>query len=245
MKRTAGDFQMRQAAALLVRGDLEHLRRKRIPVGGGRGVAFQALQKFRHALQFQRRAKVTGEQLPSGNAPAERIGADFTVLQKFLHERFFAHGGCLQKCRICHVRKIQTSLPQTGLQLRQHLLPLCAVQVHLIDEQEYRHFVMFQQLPQGFCMALHAVRPADDQHRSVQHLHNTLRFRRKVHVSRRIQQCDLRISQAHLRLMREDRDAACPLHGVGIQKCVTVIYPSQLPNLSCLVEHCLRQRGFS
>ena len=80
-------------------------------------------------------------------------------------------------------------------------------------------------------MPLHAVRAADDQHGAVQHAEHALRFRRKVHVPRRIHQCNLPIPPRKPRLLGENGNAPLAFLLVGVQKRVPVIHaplPAQL-----------------
>ena len=84
---------------------------------------------------------------------------------------------------------------------------------------------MLQQLPDRTHMAVHALPGADQQHRRVEHLQRAFHFRREIHMTRRVQQCDLRVfSEREDRLAREDRDAPLPLHLVRVQMCVAAVH---------------------
>ena len=101
-----------------------------------------------------------------------------------------------------------------------------------------------QQTPKCFGVRLHAVRPADHQHRVVQNLQRALHLRRKVHMSRRVQQGDRRIRQRQLRLLRENRNAALALERECIQKGIPMIHTSELFQCAGGEQQRFRKRGF-
>ena len=105
--------------------------------------------------------------------------------------------------------------------------PVRARQVHLVDEQERRHLIPFQQVPQRPGVALYAVSAGDHQHGAVQHLQRPLHFGGKIHMAGGVQQRHPGISQFQHRLLGENGDAPLPLHGVGIQKSVLMVHPAQ------------------
>ena len=94
-------------------------------------------------------------------------------------------------------------------------------------------------------MTLHAVRPADHQHRAVQHLQRPLHFCGKIHMSGSIQKRHLPVSQSQTGLFGEYGNSPGPLHGVRVQEGVPVIHPPQLPDAALQVQDRLRQSGFS
>ena len=121
-------------------------------------------------------------------------------------------------------------------------------QVHLVHEHKGGHTVAGQQFPQGFGVGLHAVGAADHQYRVIQHPQGPLRLGGKIHVARRVQQRQfgllgiLRCGQRQHRLLGKNRDAPCPLLGVGIQKGVPVVHTAQLAQHPRAVEKPLGQR---
>ena len=76
-------------------------------------------------------------------------------------------------------------------------------------------------------MALYSVRSADHQHRIVQHLQRAFHLRRKIHMSRCVQQRDILVLPLKLRLLGKNCDSPVPLLTIRIQKRVPVIHPSQ------------------
>ena len=73
-------------------------------------------------------------------------------------------------------------------------------------------------------MRLHAVRTADDQHRTVEHLQCALHLRRKVNVTGRVQQCHLGVRQRELRLLGENCDAARALERKRIEERILMVH---------------------
>ena len=103
--------------------------------------------------------------------------------------------------------------------------PVCACQIHLVDEQERRHLIPFQQVPQCPGVALYAVSTGDHQHGAVQHLQRSFHFGREVYMARGVQQRHTGLPQFQHRLLGKDGNAPLPLHGVGVQKGVLMIHP--------------------
>ena len=105
--------------------------------------------------------------------------------------------------------------------------PVRARQVHLVDEQERRNLIPFQQIPQRPGVALDAVGAGDHQHGAVQHLQRPLHFGGKVYMARGVQQRHTGLPQFQHRLLGKDGNAPLPLHGVGVQKGVLMVHPPQ------------------
>ena len=74
------------------------------------------------------------------------------------------------------------------MQLLQNKRAVSARLIHLVHKNKSGDAVPFQQAPQRFGVGLHAVRPADNEHRVVQHCQRPLHLRSKVSVSGGIQQ---------------------------------------------------------
>ena len=126
------------------------------------------------------------------------------------------------------------------LQVRQQRSPVGPRQIHLVDKEERRHLIAFQQIPQRPGVALHAVGAGDHQNGAVQHLKRPLHLGGKVHVSRRVQQGNPGIPQLQHRLLGEYGDPPLALHGVRIQKRVLMIHPSQTADRPGTVQQGLR-----
>ena len=99
-----------------------------------------------------------------------------------------------------------------------------------------------QQIPQRLRMPLHAVRAADHQNRSVQHLQRALHFRSKIHMSRRIQQRNLPSLERKLCLLGKNRDAALAFHGKRIQKRILMIHAPQCAHCTSPIQQRLTKR---
>ena len=73
-------------------------------------------------------------------------------------------------------------------------------------------------------MSLNPISSADDQYRIVKNLQCPLHLRRKVHMTRRVEECHKSIAQRKDRLLRKDRDAPGAFKREGIKKGVTVVH---------------------
>ena len=94
-------------------------------------------------------------------------------------------------------------------------------------------------------MALDTVRSADDENGVIENLEGALGFRRKIHMSRGIEEYDVQISELHAGLAGKDRDAAVPFDVICIEKCVPMIHAPGLPQRAAEIEHGFRERCFS
>ena len=170
--------------------------------------------------------------------------AELSLLQIALQRLLPAQRDLLPK-RGLRLAEVHASLAQLRPQLLQHSAAVGAGQIHLVDKQEGGNAVLFQQPPKGAGVPLHAVRPADDQDRVIQHLERALHLTGKIHVPRRVHKGDLCPGQGEPGLLGKDRDAPLPLQRPGVQKGVPVVHPAQLFQLSAAVEQPLGEGGLS
>ena len=84
-------------------------------------------------------------------------------------------------------------------------------------------------------MALYPVGAADDKDCVIQDAENPLHLARKINMPRCVQQGDPPFPHRQLRLLGKDRDSPVTLLHVGIQKGISVIHTSQLPDLSACI----------
>ena len=243
-QRAPGDLHPGEPLPLFVPGNLEHTGGK--PPGPVRfqGKPGQPVQQGLHPLYLQRRPKKAGEQLPPHNKGGQVAVVQPPRLQVALHQPLVAQGGLLQRLPP-RPGKIGAALVQPPPQLGQQSVPVRTRLVHLVHKQEGGHLVALQQPPQGFRVALHPVRPADQQHRAVQHLYRPLHLGGKVHVARGVQQGEFAAPPVQPRLLGEDGNSPLPLLLVGVQEGVPVIHPPQPPHRAGQVQHGLGQRGLA
>ena len=116
--------------------------------------------------------------------------------------------------------------------------------VHLIDENDRRHIIMLQQRPQGLHLRVHAIRAAYHQHREIQHLQRALHLRRKIRVSRGIEQ-RVFTRRDELGLLREDGDPARAFHFIRVKKGVPGVHPPHPADASAQIQQALRERGLA
>ncbi len=91
-------------------------------------------------------------------------------------------------------------------------------------------------------MRLHAIRPADYEHRVVKHLQGTLHLSGKIHMPRRVEQCHLPVTHRDPRLLGKNRNAALALLHVVVEVRILMIHPSGCLDRARAIEQCLRQR---
>ena len=94
-------------------------------------------------------------------------------------------------------------------------------------------------------MRLHAVRPADHQHRAVQHLQRALHLCGKIHMPGRVQQRDRRTWQHQFRLFGKNRNPPFAFKRERIQKGIPVIHTAKPFQSACLIKQRFRQSGFA
>ena len=236
----AGHLQVGQAVALFIGGDLIHLRRKFVGIRWRYGQGIQPRQQGVYALQTQRRTKVAGEQLPSGNRLGHGPVGKRPPRQIVGHQPLAA-----QRQRLRVGVGGHTARMQFFLQFVQQRGAVGARLVHLVDEQKGRDPVPLQQPPQRFGVALHACRAADDQHGVIQHRQRPLHFGGKIRVARGIQQRQGGVRQRQPRLLGKDGDPPAALQRVVVQKGVPVVHPPGPPQRPGAVQHRFGQGGFA
>ena len=221
-QRTAGDFQVRQAVALGISCDFEHAGTEVRAVLRCGKIAFQTVQQRVHAVQLQRRAEVARKGFSLRDQLCDLAVVQTAGLKVLLEQALIAHSKLLRH----RVRRgeVHTAAVQPRFQLLQECISVCAVQIHLVDEQERRDALPGQQPPQRFRVRLHAVRAADDQHRTVEHLQRALHLRREIDVPGRVEQRHLGVRQRELCLLGEDRDAARTLERKRVKECVLMVH---------------------
>ena len=202
--------------------DFEHTRTEVRAVLRCRKIAFQTIQQRVHAVQSQRRAEVARERFSFRNQLCDLAVVHHSCLEVLLEQTFIAYGKLL--CHCVRRSEVHTAAVQPRFQLLQECISVCAVQIHLVDEQKRRDSLPRQQPPQRFRMRLHAVRAADDQHRTVEHLQCALHLRRKVNVTGCVQQCHLGVRQGELRLLGENCDAARALERKRIEERILMVH---------------------
>ena len=131
------------------------------------------------------------------------------------------------------------------MQLLQDVRAVSARLIHLVHKNKSGDAVPFQQAPQRFGVGLHAVRPADDKHRVVQHRQRPLHLRAKVSVPGGIQQCQGSMGQGQPCLLGKDGDPPAALQGMGVQESISMVYPPGLPQRPGPHQHGFGQGGLA
>lgn len=94
-------------------------------------------------------------------------------------------------------------------------------------------------------MALDTVVCAHHEHGAVHGRKHAFRLGREVDVPGRVDERDGAARVLELGLSGKDRDAALPLHGVGVEHGVAAVNAAQLTGAAGVVEQRLRERGLS
>ena len=99
---------------------------------------------------------------------------------------------------------------------------------------------MFKKAPQHADLSIYAIRRADHKDSQVQDLQCPLHLRRKISVSRGIEQRIDALGAVgkcpfELRLLAEDRDTAGALHLVRVQEGITVVDAAHFPDASAQI----------
>lgn len=216
----ARDLQAREAIALRIAHDLEHPCAEFRRILRRRCVTFKRREKGVHARELQPRAEQAREELTAADERAHGLVRQRAGVKILLERRLVAQGDLLR----VGVGEVHTRAAQVRAQVGHERRAIRARQVHLRHEHKHRHAVAPQQLPERFRVRLHAVRAADDQHRTIEHLQCALHLRRKVNVTGRVQQCHLGVRQRELRLLRENCDAARALERKRIEERILMVH---------------------
>ena len=131
------------------------------------------------------------------------------------------------------------------MQLREDLAFSVSCKVHFIDKEKHRNVVSLQQLPKGLGVALHPIGAADDQNGIVQHLQRALHLGRKIHMPGGIQKGDTAAFDGQDRLLGKDGDPPLFLQGVGVQKRILMVDPTDAADGAGLIQQSLRQSGLA
>ena len=237
---TAGHLQVGQPAALRIGRDFIHSCREVRQIGRGQGQPVQALQQLRYSLLPQRRAKPAGEPCPPGKGGSQICFGQCSAFQVFRHQPLIAQ----RQCFLIGVMG-QAGGGELPLQLLQNKRAVSARLIHLVHKNKSGDAVPFQQAPQRFGVGLHAVRPADNEHRVVQHRQRPLHLRAKVSVPGGIQQCQGSMGQGQPCLLGKDGDPPAALQGMGVQESISMVYPPGLPQRPGPHQHSFGQGGLA
>ena len=178
-------FEIRQPVPLRIPGDLVNLGPEIFRIYRRYSIRPDPVQEFSDPFGFQRGSK------PAGEDPAlcDRFSKESCIgsagLQIGFQKFFITDGYSFRLFRpdtaavpgVRKSRKIRTVLAQPVFQLLHQRFPVSSFPVHLIYKNKDRHLIPFEQFPEGHRMPLDPVRPADDQHRIVQHLQDALHLR--------------------------------------------------------------------
>ena len=244
LQRATGDLQKGQPLALGVPGHLVHRGGKVLPVGRRLHKAGQGGQQLVQPVQLQGRAEKAGEHPPRGHPGGNGLVRKAARLQKVLHQVLAAQGQLFVAGGL-GLAKVGAAGGQPGLQLLHQGGAARAGQVHLVHEQQHRHPVPGQQLPQGQGVALQALAAADHQNGAVQHLKGALGLGGKIHVAGGVQQRHRQAGHFQQRLLGKDGDAPGPLLGVRVQKGVAVVHAAQAAQGPAAVQKPLGKGGFA
>ena len=117
--------------------------------------------------------------------------------------------------------------------------------VDLVQKEENRNMVAFQQPPHGFSMALHALGAGNNQNGVVHDRYGALHFGGEVHVARGIQPVDGIVAQLEACLPGKNGDAALLFQGMGIKKGILMIHTAQAADGAGKVQYALGKGGFA
>lgn len=157
----AGYFQIGETHPLGIPGNFEDLGPKLLWVDRRSGVPGNSLEKLRHPLQLQRRAKPAGEYL-SVSDEGDDIGIlQMSMLQILFQNSLVAQGGILPP-RFLRNGEVHAAAAEPLLKLPQQGGMVGPCQIHLVDKQKGGNMIPGEQLPQGEGMPLHSIGAADD-----------------------------------------------------------------------------------
>ena len=125
---------------------------------------------------------------------------------------------------------------QMGLKVRKQCIPICSILIHLVYKQKDRNLISLQQPPQRHRVALHTIHTIDHKDRIIKYLQRSLHLRREIDMSRCIQKCHFHILCLKDRLLGKDRDPTFLFQFIIIQKGVSMIHTSDLPDHTAQIQ---------
>ena len=195
---------------------------------------------------LQRRAKVTGKKPPLFHQLYDIFPFDLLCLQIFFHQRFITkRQAFLPFLRFPVFPEIHAAVTKFLSQLLQQPGPVGSFLIHLVDEKERGNPIPVQQLPQSRRVPLNPVSSVDHQHRIVQHRERSLHLRRKIHMSRSVQQSDIQILPGKPGLLGEDGNPPGTLQIMSVQECILVVHPPRPADAAAYIKKALRQGSFA
>ena len=218
----------------------------------GVGDRIHGAQEAVDPLAGEGRAREGGEDAALRKRPRQPRAPGFEVvsaLDESIQQRFVPLGDGFDGSFV-HLRAVEAPEIRDlrGQQAAHGVEARVEVRIHtvaLVHEDQRGHVVVLQQSPDGLRVALHALHAADDQHGEVQHRQHALHLRGEVHVPRRVQPVVAIRAQVHHRLVGKYGDAALPLHGMQVEKCVMMIHAPQAADCAAAVEYLLREGGLA
>ena len=178
-------FKISQPVPLRVSGDLVYLSPECFRICRRYSILPDPVQEFSDPFGFQRRPEPAGEDPALCDRFSKESCIESAGLQIGFQKFFITDGYSFRLFRpdtaavpgVRKSRKIRTVLAQPVFQLPHQRFPVSTFPVHLIYKNKDRNLIPFEQFPEGHRMPLDPVRPADDQHRIIQHLQNALHLR--------------------------------------------------------------------
>ena len=135
---------------------------------------------------------------------------------------------------------------RTGLELIPNLVhhreEVRANAVHLVNEDELGHFVLFGLTPDLLGLRLHATDRAEDRHRAIEHAQRALHLGREVHVTGGVNQGDHVVAPHHGRGRGGNRDAALLLLHHPVHRGAAIMHFADLVVLTGIEEDTLGGR---
>ena len=134
---------------------------------------------------------------------------------------------------------------QTFFHLTDHAIKVGAQAVHLVDEHQARNRVLVGLTPHGFGLRLHAGHGAEHHHGAVEHAARTFDFSGEVHVSRGVDQIDIKTTPLREHRSCGDGDAAFLLflHPVGRRR--AIVYFTDFMLFTGVIEDAFRNGGLA
>ena len=219
----------------------------------------EAVEQSLQVFHFEGGAEPDRKKLPLCGGVADQFVRKIALFHEDIEKLFIA---CRRLFGIdaAGSREVDAVGGQLIFQVFHDAAVVCAGEIHLIHEDQYRNVIVREEAPQRAGVGLDAVGSADDEDGAVKHLKDALGFRREIDVAGGVEEDHFQGAgglaapagiilrtgglaapagiflrtggNADSRLLREDCDAAVFFYLTGVKMCITPVDAACAPDLS-------------
>ena len=198
-QRTSGYLHAAQAPSAHIAHYLIHPCAELGRINGTHGEFFDKFDKLRHTIKPEPRAVEHGKEFSLCDKARYILIGYISAGREFLQNRLIAHGDALVRL-LRRIGKVKAVFRQTCPQIVEYLLSVACRKIHFRHENDRRHPVPLEQMPQRFGVRLNTVGAGYDEQRIIESVEHALGLRGEVGMSGRVKKAQLHIIGTELRL---------------------------------------------